>query len=47
MDEDLLSCVECLDCFLEGAGAACCDQTIGHNDWMVECVAFNCAMECS
>ena len=46
MDEDFLGCVSCLDCFLEGQGAACCDQNVGKNDWLVECVAYNCEDEC-
>lgn len=46
MDEDLYSAIECIDCYLEGLGDACCDETIGHNDWIEECVAFNCANEC-
>ena len=46
MDEDLFSCVSCMDCFLEGNGPDCCDQSVGKNSWMVECVAFNCVAEC-
>ena len=46
MDEDLFGCVSCLDCFLEGEGADCCDETVGKNGWLEECVAFNCDTEC-
>lgn len=46
MDEDILGCVGCMDCFLEGKGPGCCDQSIGKNAWMVECVEWNCKKEC-
>ena len=46
---DLFGCYSCLDCFLEGNGPDCCDQDPeqNKNHWLVECVAFNCADECS
>lgn len=47
MDEAYLSCVGCIDSFLSGDGDAACDQTIGKNHWVVECVAFNCVDECA
>ena len=46
IDADLLGCTECLDCFLSGNGAACCDESVGKNGWLEECVAFNCEQEC-
>lgn len=47
IDEDLLGCIACLDCFLEGKGAACCDETVGKNAFIEECVDFNCSAECN
>ncbi|MBM4377294.1 MAG: hypothetical protein FJ095_19615 [Deltaproteobacteria bacterium] len=47
IDEDLLGCVACLDCFFEGKGAACCNEAVGKNAWVEECVEFNCVKECS
>ncbi len=46
IDADLISCMACLDCFLEGKGAACCDEKVGKNVWIEECVDFNCSKEC-
>jgi len=47
IDANLLECIECLDCFLEGKGAACCNETIGKNAFIEECVDFNCSKECN
>jgi hypothetical protein len=46
MDADLFGCIACIDCFLEGKGEACCDETVGKNGWIEECVAWNCDSEC-
>jgi hypothetical protein len=46
MDADVLGCLSCIDCFLEGKGEACCDETVGKNGWIEECVAWNCDDEC-
>lgn len=46
LDEDLLGCVSCLDCYLSGHGPDCCDETVGKNDWLAECIAFNCEDAC-
>lgn len=46
MDESVLGCIGCLDCYLSGDGAECCDETIGKNAWLEECVVFNCESEC-
>lgn len=47
MDEAYLSCVGCIDSFLSGDGDVGCDQTVGKNNWVVECVSFNCVDECA
>jgi hypothetical protein len=46
LDEDLLGCVSCLDCYLSGGGPECCDESVGKNDWLAECIAFNCLDAC-
>lgn len=46
LDEDLLACTACIDCYLEGKGAACCNEKLGKNAWIEECVSFNCEKEC-
>lgn len=46
LDEDLLGCVSCLDCYLSGHGPDCCDESVGKNDWLAECIAFNCEDAC-
>lgn len=46
LDEDLLGCVSCLDCYLSGDGPDCCDESVGKNAWLAECIAFNCEDAC-
>ena len=46
MDADLISCIGCVDCILAGDGPGCCDETIGLNAWVGECVQFNCTAWC-
>ena len=46
LDEDLLGCIACLDCYLAGQGPECCDESVGKNGWLAECIAFNCQDAC-
>ncbi|MEZ4442589.1 MAG: hypothetical protein R3B72_26080 [Polyangiaceae bacterium] len=46
LDADLLGCVSCLDAFMDGDPTAC-DTSIGHNDWLAECVEYNCLDACA